>query len=378
MRTTLIVARHHLRRLLRRPWLVVFLAAVPLSLVFIESAAFGPAVAAVGMPAVPVLFADQDGTPASRSMEGCVTDGIGKEPVAVTHVPNPDEGMVLFRRGEHAAFIVVPRGFGSGLSQGLPLRIQFYPRPSGGMNSKIAAAVLETCVALANRKPGDPGGIAAASTTVQVQRPAETSPPPDGGFVARIFPGLAIFGLLAISQAMAALLVRDRSRAVRWRLQAAPVPGWSVACGSLMYLTVGLTALLVLIYIAGFALFHLELRNIPTLLALGIGFTLCLAALQLLIGFWARSERGAQAISAGCVMLLALFGGAFVPVADYPGPWRILALGLPTGAAQMGMGLVLAGPSGVWPGLQILTLWIWALVLSAAAVAIYRRPLVKS
>jgi hypothetical protein len=45
-----IVAAHHLRRLIRRPALVLFLTAVPLTLAFVESAAFGPATTANGTP----------------------------------------------------------------------------------------------------------------------------------------------------------------------------------------------------------------------------------------------------------------------------------------------------------------------------------------
>ena len=72
-----IVAAHHLRRLVRRPVLVLFLTAVPLTLAFVESAAFGPAATTSGAPPpVPVLFADEDQSGASKALEACVTDGI--------------------------------------------------------------------------------------------------------------------------------------------------------------------------------------------------------------------------------------------------------------------------------------------------------------
>ncbi len=115
----------------------------------------------------------------------------------------------------------------------------------------------------------------------------------------------------------------------------------SVFGGGLLYLGTGLTAVFVLVGAFGAVAFHLELRGIPALLLFGAGFSLCAGALQLLIGASAASERGAQSISAIAVMLLALFGGAFVPVDNYPQPWRSLASLLPNGAAQAGMTRVL-------------------------------------
>src|SRR5262245_10941883 len=107
-----IVAAHHLRRLVRRPALVLFLTAVPLTLAIVESAAFGPAATPDGAPApVPVLFADEDQSGASRALEACVTDGIGKDPLAVTSMESRAAAEPVFRHGGHAALIVAPAGF---------------------------------------------------------------------------------------------------------------------------------------------------------------------------------------------------------------------------------------------------------------------------
>jgi ABC-2 type transport system permease protein len=201
---------------------------------------------------------------------------------------------------------------------------------------------------------------------------------PGDAFLASIFPGLALFGILFISQAMAGLLLRDRTRAIHSRIFTLPVRPWEVFGGSLLYLVAGLSVLLIGMGLLGGALLRLQLRSIPALLLLGVGFTVCAAALQLLIGASAKTDRGAQSMGAIAVMMLSLFGGAFIPVENYPPMWRALASLLPNGAAQAGMARALSvnGPAaGI--GVQVATIWIWAAALSVAAFAMRPRVPVR-
>ena len=382
-----IVAAHHLRRLIRRPVLVLFLTAVPLTLALVESAAFGPAAAAGGaLPAVAVLFADEDRSAASQALEACVTDGIGKEPLAVTSTESRAAAEPIFRRGDHAALIVAPAGFERGLREGSGVAVKFFPRSVDDGGANVASEVLDTCVALANGTVASAptraegirriAAIATASTKVAVDRPPQTAAEVNLGdaFLASIFPGLALFGILFISQAMAALLLRDRARAIHARIFTLPVRPWEVFGGSLLYLVSGLSALLIVMGLLGGALLHLQLQSVPALLLLGVGFTVCAAALQLLIGASATTDRGAQSMGAIAVMMLSLFGGAFIPVENYPPMWRALASLLPNGAAQAGMARALsvnAPAAGI--GVQIATIWIWAAALSLAAFAMRPR-----
>jgi len=384
-----IVAAHHLRRLVRRPALVLFLTAVPLTLAFVESAAFGPTAAINGAPPpVPVLFADEDRSGASRALEACVTDGIGKDPLAVTSMDSRAAAEAVFRRGDDAALIVAPAGFERGLREGTGAAVKFFPRSADDGGANVASEVLETCVALANgtlaaavtRSEGIQklAGIGGATTRVTVDRPPMTT---GGGgnngadvFLASIFPGLALFAILFISQAMAALLVRDRTRAIHSRIFTLPVRPWEVFGGSLLYLVSGLTVLLIMMGLLGGALLHLQLQSTPALLLLGVGFIVCAAALQLLIGASAKSDRGAQSIGAIAVMMLSLVGGAFVPVENYPPAWRALASLLPNGAAQAGMVRVLTvNTSAAGVGTQIVTIWTWAAALSVIAFTVRPR-----
>ena len=66
MRTTLLVAGHHVRRLVKNPALVLILLAIPVSLAAIEYAAFGRTVASGKLPPIKVLLLDEDQSLVSR------------------------------------------------------------------------------------------------------------------------------------------------------------------------------------------------------------------------------------------------------------------------------------------------------------------------
>jgi ABC-2 type transport system permease protein len=386
MITILIVARHHLLRLFRRPALVLFLAAVPLTLAFVESAAFGPPAGPGTLAPVPILLVDEDRTSSSQALGACVTDGIGKDPVAVSAVETTEKASQLYRSGEYAAMIVVPAGFEHNLRGGSQPNVEIASGPPQNRLGNVARNVLESCVMLANQAiaktpPGEPNwdyaSVAKAAAAVTMERPP-ANPRPAGAasndFFAAIFPGLGIFGILIISQAMAGQLLRDRSHAVYRRLLAMPVRAANVFGGGLLYLASGLTALWALVSSFGALAFHLRLQAVPALLVFGAGFSVCAGALQLLIGASAKSERGAQSISAIAVMLLAIFGGAFVPVDNYPQPWRVLATLLPNGAAQAGMSRILiSGWSAGAAAVPLFAVWAWAAALSLFAIYQWRR-----
>ena len=102
---------HYLRRLVKRPGLVLFLTAVPVSLALVEFWAFGPS--AGGKPggaagAVPVIFVDLDHGVSSRWLASCTTDGFGKEALSVSAIDLMSTARAEFDSGTYAAMIVAP------------------------------------------------------------------------------------------------------------------------------------------------------------------------------------------------------------------------------------------------------------------------------
>jgi ABC-type multidrug transport system permease subunit len=193
-------------------------------------------------------------------------------------------------------------------------------------------------------------------------------------FIATFFPGLALFGALFISQSMAALIWRDQEESVQRRLLTLPIAPSVLVFGPLSFLACGTTVTLALIMaVCAMAANPGSLAS-PAFWALILGFGLCAAGLQLAIGLLFRTQRAAQAMSASVNVMLAFFGGGFVPLSAYPPFLRAAAHGLPNGAAQAGMSGVLLGYGNLKEfSLRVGTVWLWALVLVVTAIILQQR-----
>lgn len=415
MRAALLIAGHHLRRLARSPGLVLLLAAIPITLALIEYAAFGPTAASGKFPPVKVLTLDEDNTFASRMVPQFFAGGPMKDYFELSPAQSREEARQLFQHGAASALIVVPGGFQDALLSGRKAELQLYRNPIQTFSPAIVDSVLQMGAAIGNgllaqageplhrikelfaaRKQPAEEDITAVSLgfyragqrfarlgalqdiSVTIQRPAGGAAAGIGSdprqFFAFMFPGLVLFGLFFISEALAMRLLRDRLRGLQRRLMATPASRGAVLGGGVLYLVSGLLVLLLLLGAIGSAIFRIELRQPAALLVLGLGFAAFAAGLQLLMAGLARSDRGAQAVSSIVIMVLALLGGTFVPAESYPPFLRSLAYALPNGATQQGMVDVLihqralAGIAG-----RAAIVWAWSIATLAAAVLVERR-----
>jgi ABC-type multidrug transport system permease subunit len=216
--------------------------------------------------------------------------------------------------------------------------------------------------------------------SVTVQRPVGSKTSAIGAdpreFFSYMFPGLVLFGLFFISEALAARLLRDRTCGLLRRLATTPASRSATLTGGILYLVVGLLLLLVLLGAIGVLVFRIHLRQPAALLILGAGFAVFAAGLQLLVGGLARSQQGAQAVSGVVVLVLALLGGTFVPAENYPPALRALSYLIPNGAAQQGIVDVLVhGRTLAQVMARAAVVWSWGLAILAAAVLVERRRL---
>jgi ABC-type multidrug transport system permease subunit len=411
----LIIARHHLVRMVRNPGLIVILAAIPVTLALIEYAAFGPTVASGTLPPITVLVLDEDDTILSRAVPQIFT---GNGPVRgmfeTAAVTDRATAQHMFQRNQASALVVVPKGFQLALLAGSTAELQFVPNPLQTFSPAIVRSVLDMTTLVGNglyKQAADPirrintvqtsgrplaaddvaeisrglfeagrrlnGFRMLAGTPLTVVRPAGQRETGFGGssreFFAFIFPGLVIFGLMFISQAIALRLMRDRVMGMDRRVSVAPVSPASRYLGSLLFFAGALVMLLFLMMLVGAFIFRIQLRNPPALLALALGFALFASGLHLTIIGVAKDDRSATFIGSALIMVLSLLGGTFVPAETYPPFLRSLAFLMPNGAAQQGLidvlahGQTLAQVSG-----RVLTTWIWALALTVTAVLTMR------
>ena len=418
MRAAFLIAAHHLLRVARNPGLILLLAAIPVTLAGIEYAAFGPTAASGKLPPIKVLFLDEDNTLTSRAVPQFFAGGPMKDYFELAPVDGRESAKKLFEAGEASALIAVPKGFQDALLNGRRTELQLYKNPIQTFSPEVVDSVLEMAAAIGNgliaqaREPvariqkltssgktPSEEDIAAISrevfragqrfarlgalqdVTVAVQRPSGSQAGGMGSdprqFFSYLFPGLVLFGLMFISQALAARLLRDRTLGLQRRLVMTPTSPVAVLAGGILYLISGLLVLLAILGGIGSLIFRIELREPVALLLLGLGFAVFAAGLHLAIAGLSRSDREAQAVAGIIVMLLSLLGGTFVPAEGYPPFLRSIAYIVPNGAAQQGMVNILAHKwTLVQIGPQATTTWIWAVLMLSAAIFFERRRLV--
>jgi ABC-2 type transport system permease protein len=418
MRTAAIIAAHHLKRIVRSPGLILLLMAIPLTLAGIEYAAFAPAAASGKLPPIKVLVLDEDRTFASSAVPRLIGSGPLADYIELDNTTDVPSARRSLQRGLASALIVVPQGFQQALFDRRTAEIRFVPNPAQTISPEIVRSMLEMLTAItngllaraqapldainkvsaANRAPTEDevaeisrGFFRAGqqlqvlnelqNLAVDVKRPSGTTERFQftGGassFFAYIFPGLVMFGLMFISQALATRLMRDREAGLQRRIAIAPASRAAILAGGALYLFVALTVVLVLLALVGSVIFRLKLIHPGTLLVIAFGFAFFATGLQLLVISMARSDAGAQAVAGALIMILSLLGGAFVPLESYPPVLRAIGELLPNGAAHQAFIDVLVRQKMLGEILRaVAIIWMWALAFTAVAVALERRRL---
>ncbi len=414
----LIIAGHHLRRIVRNPGLLLLLMAMPISLAVIEYGAFGSTAAQGKLPPTKVLLLDEDDTLVSGAVPYAFSGGPAKDFFELAHVDSLDEARRLFQRNQAAALIVVPKGFQDAVIAGGRAELGFFKNPIQTIGPEIARNMVEMTALIGNglygqalepiakvralmaaeREPA-PGEIAELSAgfytagvrlgglqglsgmTVAVLRPGEAQAQTGFGadprqFFAYVFPGLSIFALLFIAQAFALRLLRDRMRGLQRRIAMTPVSAASVAAAGAIYMIAGLLALLLVLAAIGALIFRIPLRDPFALLPLGLGFAVFASGLHLLSIALAKSDRSASFVGSVVVLLISLLGGTFVPAESFPPFLQGVAMALPNGAAQQGFIDVLVHGHGLTDvGGRLAVVWAWGLVMLGSALIAERRRL---
>jgi ABC-type multidrug transport system permease subunit len=417
MRTAAIIAAHHLKRIVRSPGLILLLMAIPLTLAGIEYAAFAPAAASGKLPPIKVLVLDEDRTFASSAVPRLIGSGPLADYIELDTAPDVPAARRSLQRGQASALIVVPTGFQQALLDRKTAEIRFVPNPAQTISPEIVHSMLQMMTAITNgllaraqapldainkvsqagRAPTEDevaeisrGFFRAGqqlqvlnelqNLSVDVKRPSGTTQQFEFGgatsFFAYIFPGLAMFGLMFISQALATRLLRDREAGLQRRIAIAPASRAAILVGGALYLFVALTVLLIILALIGSLVFRLKLTHPSTLLVIAFGFAFFVTGLQLLVISMARSDTAAQAVAGAVIMILSLLGGAFVPLGSYPPVLRAIGELLPNGAAHQAFIDVLVRQRTLGEILRhVAIIWTWAAALTAIAVAFERRRL---
>ncbi len=337
------IARKDLLQLFRSRIVFLFLLIMPVVMTLLLGFAFG-AFDKTGDPRLPVGLLDQDQSWVSaRLIEQLEKSELIK--LDKTGSLTPDELGVLVADGDLAAALVIPSGYGRSLSHGHPIRLELVAEtdlPAGmSVESEVLTAVLRVDSAMraallleqAASRPipfeysFDQVIEAWEDPPIQVEQ-IKSQVLLDAGAsnqaFANINPGFMLQFAIASLLVSAQIFVDERKTRSLGRLLTTAVPRRSILLGH--YLAVLLPIVLQFLILLSFGQLLLGVnyaREPLAVLIVALASAVCIAALGLLIGVFAKTEEQAVIFSLVPMFLLAILGGAWVPLEVVGGAFQV-------------------------------------------------------
>lgn len=132
------------------------------------------------------------------------------------------------------------------------------------------------------------------------------------------FPQAMVFGILSCAATFAVSIVRERTRGTFQRLCVGPISqahvlaGKGLACAMTCALVIGLLTL------GGSVVFHVPISSPPLFVLAGVCTVLCFVGLMMFVSTLGKTEQAVGGAGWAILMIMAMFGGAMMPLAFMP------------------------------------------------------------
>jgi ABC-2 type transport system permease protein len=322
---------------------------------------------------VPVAVADLDRSEASRALVRTVT---GSRELVSWGEADPRDAGRLFRRGQAAAVLVVPRDYGQKTARRERVVLQLLV---DGSDVTVANQVLQKADALVRAETQRLAGVELSRAALPLQVRLWTRYNPAGRSALFMVPGLAAYILAITAVLLTALTVAGEwERGSMEQLFASPVNRLEIILGKLApYLVLGMLELLVVVAF-GAAVFDVPVRGSLTLfLLIGFFFLVGMLGQGLLVSVLTKNQLVAtQAGTLSSLLPSLLLSGMVFPVENMPLPLRLLSSVIPARYlvhALRGILLKGNGLSELWP--DLLAVAAFAVVIVAVSTARFQRRL---
>lgn len=359
---------------------------IPLVLAFIFNAVFG---GVTGEGTLTTLgFAEEDGGEVAASLAEALSALDEEGRIRVEEVADASALRSRVEAGELGAGIVVPAGFTDAVLTGEEAAVQVIGDVDAPTTASIARGVADgfaTAVEDARRAvevalattggPPDPGAVQRIAESVSSAEPLVTIGPveaadrvldPSTFFAA----GMAVFFLFFLVQFGVTGLIDEERDATLTRLQAAPIPRWSIVVGKgLTSFFLGVLALSVLA-VATSLLMGADWGDPVGLAVLFVAVTVAASSLLGIVGAVARTAEGAGNLVAIIAVGMGMLGGTFFPIGGNNRFLEIASQATPHFWFMRGIGDLQAGGSVAAIGPSLLALGAFALVGGSVAAVL--------
>lgn len=322
---------------------------------------------------VPIVIVDQDGTATSREL---VRRMLASEEM-VEIARTTDTGVVegYFLRGEAAAALVIPPGFGRELRAGQPTEVQFLV---DGADNSTATQVLTKADALL-AAIGSEMAAGGMRPNLPIEARVITWFNPQARSALYLVPGLTAYVLAIVAVLLTALTIaREWERGSMQQLFATPVSRLEIIVGKLLpYLGLGIVAVL-LVLAAGAWVFDVPMRGDPIVLAVSsLLFILAMLGQGLLISVVTQNQMVATQLATMSSMLPSMLLSGFVfPIENMPVALQVISNVVPARYyidALRGVLLRGNGFAELWPDLVALA--VFATIVLTIATQRFKREL---
>jgi ABC-2 type transport system permease protein len=287
-----IIASNDLRLLLRDPMALFWVVAFPLVFAVFLGSVMKASVEAK-TPPMKVVVVGAAGLEAADQLAGAL-DRAG---LRVTR-ESAETASNLVRRGEALAFIRMA-------SEGGSARIELGIDPSRRSEAALLRSLLATALA-------GPEAAAAASAvrTVSVVRDSDE---PRSGFDI-VFPAMILWGMIGCASTFAVAMVGERASGTLLRLRAAPIRRASILGGKAAACVMTCLTDALLLSLIGAFLLGIRIDHLGKYAMVVSAIVLCFAGLTLALSVLGSSDQAVASAAWATLLLMAMLGGAMVPI----------------------------------------------------------------
>lgn len=332
IRAVATIAAKDLRQQLRSGTLLVFGIVLPLGLAFLFNAIIPDS-----QDGFQITFAaaDDDGGPAARTFIDDVLPQVADEGTFdIVAADSATHATELVQQGTAAAAFVVPAGFSADIEAGHTAQLHIIGDANASVGAYIARQIatsyaeqlrgvqLAVAVSSVGTTVADPQALAAhaaAFDTPLSLQPDQLAADRQLDSHTYYAAGMAVFFLFFVAMLSVSSIFEERGNQTMARLLAAPLSRPAVLLGKLVAgVAVGLAAMVVLV--AGSTLLFGAEWGAPLGVAvLVVALVLAATAIMALIATMTRSSEQATNWMSVIAVVLGLFGGSFVPLAQLGG-----------------------------------------------------------
>jgi len=330
---------------------------------------FGTIFSGGGDTKLTVAWVDQDASPAAAQLRATFAQvsllELKDEPL--------DDALTAMKRGDLDAVLVVPSGYadaiasaGSAGGSGSPLSLTLYTDPSQSNTAQTLSGVVQSLVGAQNQAlSGQPPVLRVAEKTIQTEQLSSVS---------YFVPSILAMALMQLGIFAAIPLVQQREKLILKRLNATPLPRWTLV-GSNVLMRLAIAAVqTVLIMAIGIVVFGVSVAGN---LAATVGFValgaVTFIALGYVIASFARTEEAANGMTSIVQFPLMFLSGIFFPLAFMPEWLRGVATAMPLTYLGDALRQTMVGGTPFVPlGVDLLVLGGWLAVCLAISARFFR------